>query len=100
MEVLGDTAALTKVGLDRQPTDRETAGAIAGDGLISSVSGLFGCLPLTSFAQNIGLVAMTKVINRKVILSGGLILVWPASCRQWRKCSIPCRRPCLAAAPS
>ena len=71
VEVLGDTAALTKVGLDRQPT----AGAIAGDGLISSVSGLFGCLPLTSFAQNIGLVAMTKVINRKVILSGGLILV-------------------------
>ena len=42
---------------------------------ISSVSGLFGCLPLTSFAQNIGLVAMTKVVNRKVILSGGLILV-------------------------
>ena len=66
VEVLGDTAALTKVGLDRQPTDRETAGAIAGDGLISSVSGLFGCLPLTSFAQNIGLVAMTKVINRKL----------------------------------
>ena len=45
VEVLGDTAALTKVGLDRQPTDKETAGAIAGDGLISSVSGLFGCLP-------------------------------------------------------
>ncbi|NMM99592.1 uracil permease [Bifidobacterium sp. DSM 109958] len=75
VEVLGDTAALTKVGLNRQPTERETAGAIAGDGLISSVSGLFGCLPLTSFAQNIGLVAMTKVVNRKVILSGGLILV-------------------------
>ncbi|PWG60879.1 nucleobase:cation symporter-2 family protein [Bifidobacterium catulorum] len=75
VEVLGDTAALAKVGLDRQPTERETAGAIAGDGLISSVSGLFGCLPLTSFAQNIGLVAMTKVVNRKVILSGGVILV-------------------------
>ncbi|ASW24889.1 nucleobase:cation symporter-2 family protein [Bifidobacterium pseudolongum] len=75
VEVLGDTAALTKVGLDRAPTKRETAGAIAGDGLISSVSGLFGCLPLTSFAQNIGLVAMTKVVNRKVILSGGLLLV-------------------------
>lgn len=75
VEVLGDTAALTKVGLNRTPTERETAGAIAGDGLISTVSGLFGCLPLTSFAQNIGLVAMTKVVNRKVILSGGLILV-------------------------
>ena len=57
VEVLGDTAALTKVGLNRTPTERETAGAIAGD------------------AQNIGLVAMTKVVNRKVILSGGLILI-------------------------
>ena len=75
VEVLGDTAALTKVGLNRLPTEKETAGAIAGDGLISTVSGAFGCLPLTSFAQNIGLVAMTKVVNRKVILSGGLILV-------------------------
>lgn len=75
VEVLGDTAALTKVGLDRRPTQRETSGAIAGDGLISSVSGVFGCLPLTSFAQNIGLVAMTKVVNRKVILSGGVLLI-------------------------
>lgn len=75
VEVLGDSAALTKVGLDRLPTDRETSGAIAGDGLISIVSGFFGCLPLTSFAQNIGLVSVTKVVNRKVILSGGLILI-------------------------
>lgn len=75
VEVLGDTAALTKVGLNRAPTPRETSGAIAGDGLISVVSGAFGCLPLTSFAQNIGLVAMTKVVNRKVIFSGGLLLV-------------------------
>lgn len=75
VEVLGDTAALTKVGLNRSPRDNETAGAIAGDGVISSVSGAFGCLPLTSFAQNIGLVAMTKVVNRKVILSGGLLLI-------------------------
>lgn len=75
VEVLGDTAALSQVGLNRLPTDKETSGAIAGDGLISTISGLFGCLPLTSFAQNIGLVAVTKVVNRKVILSGGLILI-------------------------
>ena len=75
VEVLGDTAALTDVGFDREPAARETAGAIAGDGFISSVAGFFGVMPLTSFAQNIGLVAMTKVVNRRVILSGGLILV-------------------------
>ena len=75
VEVLGDTAALTKVGLNRTPTERETAGAIAGDGLISTVSGLFGCLPLTSFAQNIGLVAMTKVVNRGALSIGAIFLI-------------------------
>ncbi|OTA26343.1 uracil permease [Alloscardovia macacae] len=75
VEVLGNTSSLTQVGFDREPTERETAGAIAGDGLISTASGFFGALPLTSFAQNVGLVAMTKVVNRKVILSGGIILI-------------------------
>lgn len=75
VEVLGNTASLAEVGFNRDPEDDETAGAIAGDGLISSVSGFFGALPLTSFAQNVGLVAMTKVVNRKVILSGGIILI-------------------------
>lgn len=75
VEVLGNTSSLTQVGFNREPTDRETAGAIAGDGFISSVAGFFGALPLTSFAQNVGLVAMTKVVNRKVILSGGVILI-------------------------
>ncbi|ERH30285.1 uracil-xanthine permease family protein [Alloscardovia omnicolens] len=75
VEVLGNTSSLTQVGFNREPTDRETAGAIAGDGFISSVAGFFGALPLTSFAQNVGLVAITKVVNRKVILTGGLILI-------------------------
>ncbi|WP_018143772.1 uracil-xanthine permease family protein [Alloscardovia criceti] len=75
VEVLGNTSSLTQVGFNRNPTDRETAGAIAGDGFISTVAGFFGALPLTSFAQNVGLVAMTKVVNRKVILSGGIILI-------------------------
>jgi NCS2 family nucleobase:cation symporter-2 len=78
IEVTGDTTVLARVGLGRDPTDREISGSIAGDGLISFVSGLFGCLPLTSFAQNIGLVRMTKVVNRRVIASGGGILILSA----------------------
>lgn len=78
VEVTGDTAALARVGMNREVTDLETAGSIAGDGLISAISGLFGALPLTSFAQNIGLIRMTKVVNRKVIASGGLILILAA----------------------
>ena len=45
------------------------------DGFSSTISGCFGCLPLTSFSQNIGLVTMTQVINRFTILMGALILI-------------------------
>ena len=45
------------------------------DGFSSSISGCFGCLPLTSFSQNVGLVTMTGVINRFTILMGALILI-------------------------
>ena len=78
VEVIGDTTALTMVGLRRLPSERELAGSIAADGAISTVSGFFGCLPLTSFAQNVGLVAMTKVVNRKVIATGAAVLILAA----------------------
>lgn len=75
VEVIGDTTALAMVGLHRAPTEREVGGSITGDGVVSAISGLFGCTPITSYAQNIGLVAMTKVVNRRVIASGALVLV-------------------------
>lgn len=74
-ETIGDTAALAVSGLDREVKDKEVAGSIACDGFISSISALFGCMPITSFSQNVGLVAMTKVVNRFTILMGALIMV-------------------------
>ncbi len=53
----------------------ELQGSLAVDGFSSAISGCFGCLPLTSFSQNIGLVTMTGVINRFTILMGALILI-------------------------
>ena len=74
-ETIGDTAALTSIGFNRQPTEREFQGAIAADGFVSALSGVFGCTPLTSFAQNIGLIAMTKVVNRKAIACGAAVML-------------------------
>lgn len=74
-ETIGDTSALASSGLGRDVTEKETAGSIACDGFVSSVSSLFGCLPITSFSQNVGLVAMTKVVNRYAIATGALIMV-------------------------
>ena len=74
-ETLGDTSALAAMGMGRDASDGEIRGSIAVDGFISSLSSLFGCLPITSFSQNVGLVAMTHVVNRKAIASGALIMI-------------------------
>lgn len=74
-ETIGDTWALASSGLKRDVTAKETAGAIACDGILSSISSLFGCLPITSFSQNVGLVAMTKVVNRFTIATGAIIMI-------------------------
>lgn len=74
-ETLGDTSALAMTGYGRQATSREVSGSIAVDGFVSSLSSLFGCMPITSFSQNVGLVAMTKVVNRKAIGCGAALMI-------------------------
>ena len=49
--------------------------SVACDGFVSVVAGLFGCTPITSFSQNVGLSAMTKVVNRFAIATGACILI-------------------------
>ena len=77
-ETIGDTSALTIVGLGREVREKELSGSLAADGFVSALSGCFGCLPVTSFAQNIGLIAMTKVVNRKAIATGAVIMLLAA----------------------
>ena len=74
-ETIGDTSAIAASALNREVTDKEITGSIACDGYISSLSALFGCLPITSFSQNVGLIAMTKVINRFTIATGAGIMI-------------------------
>ncbi len=74
-ETIGDTSALASSGLGRLATVKETSGSLACDGFISSLSSIFGCMPITSFSQNVGLVAMTKVVNRFTIATGAVIMI-------------------------
>jgi len=74
-ETIGDTSAMTNTVLGREASDREISGSLACDGIVSSLSACFGCLPITSFSQNVGLLAMTKVINRYTIATGAGILI-------------------------
>ena len=74
-ETIGDTSALVSGGLEREITGEEISGSLACDGYASAVSGLFGCPPVTSFSQNVGLVAMTKVVNRFTIMTGAVCML-------------------------
>lgn len=74
-ETVGDTSALVAGGLGREITGEEISGSLACDGYGSFISGLFGCPPVTSFSQNVGLVAMTKVVNRFTIMTGAVAMI-------------------------
>lgn len=74
-ETTGATTAVCTGALGRDIKMEELQGSLAVDGFSSAISGGFGCPPLTSFSQNVGLVTMTKVINRFTIFIGALILI-------------------------
>lgn len=74
-ETTGATTAICTGAIGRDIEMEELQGSLAVDGFSSAISGCFGCLPLTSFSQNVGLVTMTGVINRFTILMGALILI-------------------------
>ena len=74
-ETIGDTSALVATGLNREIESREISGSLACDGYASALSSLLGCPPVTSFSQNVGLVAMTKVVNRFTIMTGAVCML-------------------------
>lgn len=74
-ETIGDTTAMVSTGLNKDITDREISGSLGCDGYASAISSLFGCPPVTSFSQNVGLIAMTKVVNRFTIMTGAVCMI-------------------------
>ncbi len=75
VETVGDISGVIVGGMDREATDKELSGGVICDGIGSSIAALFGVLPNTSFSQNVGLVAMTKVVNRMALASGAVFLI-------------------------
>ena len=75
VETVGDISGVTEGGMGREATDKELSGGIICDGLGSSFAALFGVLPNTSFSQNVGLVTMTRIVNRTALACGAVFLV-------------------------
>ena len=75
VETVGDISGVMEGGLGREATDEELSGGVMCDGMGSGFAALFGVLPNTSFSQNVGLVAMTKVVNRFALATGAIFLI-------------------------
>lgn len=75
VETVGDISGITEGGIGREATDSELAGGVICDGVGSSLASVFGVLPNTSFSQNVGLITMTKVVNKFSIAIGGGFLI-------------------------
>lgn len=75
VETVGDISGVIEGGMGREATDEELSGGVICDGLGSSLAAVFGVLPNTSFSQNVGLVTMTKIVNRFALACGAIFLI-------------------------
>lgn len=75
VETIGDNTGIAMGGLGRDITDKELQGAVHADGFGSAFATLFGVMPNTSFSQNVGLIAITKIVNRFVLMTGAVFLM-------------------------
>ncbi|HIV68754.1 MAG TPA: NCS2 family nucleobase:cation symporter [Candidatus Butyricicoccus stercorigallinarum] len=98
VETVGDISGCIEGGMGREATDSELSGGVVCDGLGSSLAAVFGVLPNTSFSQNVGLVAMTKVVNRSALSCGAIFLILCGLCPKIGACVSIMPQPVLGGA--
>lgn len=75
VESVGAVNGITLGGIGREATDEEVSGCIIADGLGSSFAAIFNTLPNTTFNQNVGIIAFTRVASRFVVQIGAVFLI-------------------------
>ncbi len=56
-------------------TEADIVKGLRAEGLAILIGGLFNTFPYTTFSQNVGLVSLTRVKGRNVVVAAGVILV-------------------------
>ncbi|MBH8599206.1 nucleobase:cation symporter-2 family protein [Thermoactinomyces sp. CICC 10523] len=74
IESLGVFMALADL-CEKKLSDYDVKKGFLAEGLAYVIGGMFNSFPYTSFSQNVGLVALSKIKSRSVIVSAGLILM-------------------------
>ncbi|EOL43517.1 nucleobase:cation symporter-2 family protein [Enterococcus caccae] len=75
VQAIGQFTATTVGAMDREPTDKELSGGIMGSGFSNFIGSFFGSVPVATFGQNVGLVTVTRVINKYVMVFASVILL-------------------------
>lgn len=75
VQAVGDYSATTEGGLSREPKDNELSGGIMANGISSIIGAFFGGLPTATYSQNVGIVAMTKVVNKFIIAIAAIFML-------------------------
>jgi uric acid transporter len=74
VETTGDVFAAGEIV--GKPVDKDDVGrALRADGLATTLGGFLNSFPYTCFAENVGLVRLTKVKSRYVVATAGLFMI-------------------------
>lgn len=74
VETTGDVFALGEI-VDKEMGKDDVARALRADGLSTAIGGFLNSFPYTAFAENVGLVRLTKVRSRYVVATAGLFMM-------------------------
>jgi OHCU decarboxylase len=74
VETTGDVFATGEI-VDKRVGRDDIARAIRADGLATTIGGVLNSFPYTCFAENVGLVRLTRVKSRWVVATAGLFMI-------------------------
>lgn len=75
IESFGDYHAISRMARGSDPTAQEINRGIGAEGIGCAATAVVGGFASTSYSENIGLVGLTKVASRRVVLLGAGILI-------------------------
>ncbi|TCO19131.1 OHCU decarboxylase [Kribbella steppae] len=74
VETTGDVFATGEI-VEKRIGREDVARALRADGLSTTIGGVFNSFPYTCFAENVGLVRLTRVKSRWVVAAAGAIMI-------------------------
>jgi uric acid transporter len=74
VETTGDVFATGEI-VEKPIRRNDIARAIRADGLATTLGGILNSFPYTAFAENVGLVRLTRVKSRFVVATAGVIMI-------------------------